>query len=136
MRTPVRQAFSYGIQHVFIVICQIWVTVHWITMKTCRIPNMKLPAVRESAFSLIPKVERPSVYGTPDGILGFICTIAFVLRVCLWKGTPAPFVVVVVVVVVVLFLFLFFYVFCRVCIYSYSYPSLHSNHHDDDKNPH
>ena len=51
MRTPVREAFSYGIWH----ICDSMkyeLMLHWVTMK-CAVSRMKMPRVRESASSLI-----------------------------------------------------------------------------------
>ena len=38
MRNPVRQDFHTGYSMFSLRINELWVTVHWITMKTCRIP--------------------------------------------------------------------------------------------------
>ena len=63
--------FSYGIQHVFIVI-QWTMTHHWITMKTWRIPYEN-PAVRDSATSLFSFIF-PQIF-----FIGF-------LNLILWVG--------------------------------------------------
>ena len=38
LRTHVRQASSYGKRHVFMWFAELWVTFHWITIKTSRRP--------------------------------------------------------------------------------------------------
>ena len=41
LRNPVRQVFSYEIRHVFIWFTELWLIVHWITLKTC-VSHMKI----------------------------------------------------------------------------------------------
>ena len=55
LRTPIRQAFSYGIRHIPLWFTGLWVRVHWFTIKTCRVPyeNTCRTGVRNFSIMLL-----------------------------------------------------------------------------------
>ena len=63
LRTPVREAFSYGIRHIFHCDSMKYkVVLHWITINhgiKHAVSRMKMSHVRESATSLLPPAFQP-----------------------------------------------------------------------------